>query len=276
MLPLHYVTGDFNPNKGLLWCNACVWRAFLRLWNQSHLAPVPFLTAEAALQSSLWGVCCSPGQPETWAATPNCPCHIAETLDFTDTLEQFGSWACCWQICVVYQPLQGTQGDGRDSPAFNPFWLLNFAYGSSSGTPTTGQSCQALVPGPHRIWAVPAWQLWWGDAAAEMRGKKAFLGLDLLFLCVILIARTPPLPLSYPTPHWTQFLVCGLYLFGFAFFLVVFHAEISVSLVGWEVFWSTEGFVQLGLSIGRKCRYWGEGDGIVSWKSAFRCFGFFL
>lgn len=89
-----------------------------------------------------------------------------------------------------------------------------------------------------------------------MRKKRHFLGFDLLFLCVILIAHTPqPLPLPYPTPHRAQFLVCGLYLFGFAFFLVVFHAEMSGSLVSREVFRSTEGFVGLGLNKGRKCRY---------------------
>lgn len=116
-----------------------------------------------------------------------------------------------------------------------------------------------------------------GEMLLEKWGKKShFLEFNLLFLCVILIARTPPLPLSYPIPHWTQFLVCGLYLFGFAFFLVVFPAEISGSLVSWEVFWSMEGFVWLGLNIGRKCRYWGEGHGVVSWKLAFRCFGVFI
>lgn len=139
-----------------------------------------------------------------------------------------------------------------------------------------------LSPGSHRTWVL--WslrhtglgQLWWGDAAVEMRKKRHFLGFDLLFLCVILIAHTPqPLPLPYPTPHRAQFLVCGLYLFGFAFFLVVFHAEMSGSLVSREVFRSTEGFVGLGLNKGRKCRYWGEGHGIVSWKIYIQMFWVF-
>lgn len=122
----------------------------------SHILPLCCLTAEAALQRSLWGVCCSLGQPETtWALTVNCSCHIAEILDFTDTLEQFGSRACCWWMCVVCQPLQGPKAGGRDSPGFSPFWLFNFAYGSLSGTQTTGKSWQLCW----RWWAVLA--SWW-------------------------------------------------------------------------------------------------------------------
>lgn len=98
----------------------------------------------------------------------------------------------------------------------------------------------------------------------EMRGGmkgKVLDGFALLFLpfsfSVTPSSRvTPqPLPLPLPTTYQVKFLVCGLYLFGLAFFLVVFYAEISRLLVSQEVFWSTGGFVGLGLYKGRKWKH---------------------
>lgn len=131
--------------------------------------------------------------------------------------------------------------------------------------PKLSQNVGALVP----------WTALMGRCCCRKDEKTALLRVwPSLSLCHHHCTYTTTSSSSLPHPHRTQFLVCGLYLFGFAFFQVVFHAEISGSLVSWEVFWSTEGFVGLGLNIGRKCRYWG-GHGIVSWKSAFRWFEFF-
>lgn len=93
-----------------------------------------------------------------------------------------------------------------------------------------------------------------------MKGK-VLDGFALLFLpfsfSVTPSSRvTPqPLPLPLPTTYQVKFLVCGLCLFGLAFFLVVFYAEISRLLVSQEVFWSAGGFVGLGLYKGRKWKH---------------------
>lgn len=85
-----------------------------------------------------------------------------------------------------------------------------------------------------------------GEMLLQKWGKKAFFRVwPPLCLCHPHCTYTTSSSFL-PHPHRTQFLVCGLYLFGFAFFLVVLHAELSGSLVSWEVFWSMGGICVTG------------------------------